>query len=72
MTTMVISLQSNPAWDAERAEESVRCSLCHAVYPGRLMALVTDGVCGECRPCGREEGGDDGRTMLEHAPRTDR
>lgn len=38
------------AWKKERTTESVRCQgKCHAVYPGRLMVKVKDGVCDECR-----------------------
>lgn len=54
MTTMVISLQANKAaWEADRAVESVRCTTCRAVYPGRLMAQVVDGICKEC--CGKHD-----------------
>ena len=50
MTTMVIGLQANKeAWDADAATESVRCTTCHALYPGRLMVKVKDGVCEECK-----------------------
>lgn len=48
MSTLVI-LEACTAWDAERVNESARCTICHAVYPGRLMTQVVDGVCDECR-----------------------
>jgi hypothetical protein len=46
---MIYALKASSAWDQRRTNQSERCQVCRAVYPGELRKSVEGGVCQLCK-----------------------